>query len=789
MRLALRYIEDGLALTRHDAWAWFAVPTRSYDLLSDQQRLVEARSLALALASLRDAECHLIVAHQPFEPMAWAAHLDETTPHSRPGWESYLSHLEQHLHGEAYAERRVYLGVRLGDRRQGWRPRKRQVEELVGVESPRISKRELSRWRSEAELIRRTLSGAGLRPISATTDELRWLVQRSFHRGLASSPLLPAPTSWGGALQTLAEGTVHNGRHTLRLEQPSGERHLAFLTVARMPERLMFPGQEWLYHTDVLGADIDISVRFKVVPARLAAAAASRKLVEAQDQARNIGGGLGEMPLGLAEMAESARELEHALTRDGLPLVYTQTALCVAAASAEHLETSVVDCIELYRDLGIELARPTGDQLALFVQALPGERWRLRAYEQRMPPITLAGGMPQATIAIGDGAGPYVGHTTGRSRAPVCFDPLWAAQHNEPTAVAITGAPGGGKTTLAQLLTYQMALRGAWVLVIDPKGDSAGLAGLPGLGRSKVLRLGAHHAGLLDPFRVATTPQEAAVLAADTCRLLLPPGLTADQEAALVSTCRAVANEDRRSLSRVLAALRTSDAPEAQRLAATLEAYTDLAVASLCFAPDVVRTGEPDDSGSLDLAEGVTVFTFAGLTFPAQGTPRNEYTLTDRLAVAVLHLVTALAARLADATRAQAKAIVLDEAWAVTTSAQGRALVQRLARTGRSKNLAMLLISQNAGDFLDETVSNCFSAKFAFRSTHQDEVRAVLKLVGLDDTQEHAAVVRYLGNGECIVSDVAGRVGTARVDLVLAQLAEAFDTRPQHALADVEVTS
>jgi AAA-like domain len=780
MNLTLRYLEDGLAVTRSDVWAWFAVPTRSYDLMSDHERVSEARSLALGLAGLRDAECHLIVAHHPFDPSTWAADLDDATPHSRPGWEAYLSQLEQHLHGEAYSERRVFLGVRLGDRRQGWRKHQRQVEAVAGVDSPKVSKRELTRWRSEAELSRRTLSGSGLRPMFATADELRWLVQRSFHRGMVGPTLVPEPTAWGGAIETLVQGTVHNGRHTLRLEQPTGDRHLAFLTVARMPERLAFPGQEWLYHTDLLGSDVDISVRFRVVPARQAAAAAGRKLVEAHDQARNIGGGQGGLPLGLVEMAETARDLEHALSRDGLPLIYAQTVLCVAAPSVEALEAAVVDCVELYRDLGIELARPTGDQLAMFVQSVPGERWKVRSYEQRMPPITLAGGMPHATVALGDGTGPFVGHSTGRSRAPVCFDPLRAARINQPTAIAITGAPGGGKTTLSQLLAYQMAMRGAWVLIVDPKGDGTGLASLPGLGRSKVLRLGANHPGLLDPFRVASSPQEAAVLAADTCRMLLPPGLTADQESALVTACRSVAHQENASMTRVLSALRSSELPEAARLAATLEAYTDLAVAALCFAPD----GAHAQLESFDPAE-ITVLTFDGLTFPAQGTRRDEFTLTDRLAVAVLHLVTSLAARLADSSRDQAKAIVLDEAWAITTSAQGRSLVQRLARTGRSKNVALLLISQNADDFLDESVSNCFSAKFAFRSTQEDEVHSVLKLAGLEATGEHAAVVRYLANGECIVADVDGRIGTARVELVLPQLAEAFETRPTRARVEV----
>src|SRR5207302_5005482 len=74
--------------------------------------------------------------------------------------------------------------------------------------------------------------------------------------------------------------------------------------------------------------------------------------------------------------------------------------------------------------------------------------------------------------------GPYLGETLGRARSVVHFDPLVAAARNRPTAVAITGEPGGGKTTLALLLIYQMALRGVTVAVIDPKGDAEPLVRL-----------------------------------------------------------------------------------------------------------------------------------------------------------------------------------------------------------------------------------------------------------------------------------------------------------------------
>src|SRR5208282_3364572 len=122
------------------------------------------------------------------------------------------------------------------------------------------------------------------------------------------------------------------------------------------------------------------------------------------------------------------------------------------------------------------------DQFSLLCEALPGERIRLNSYVQRQPLYTIAGGMPTATVELGDRRdasggwiGPYIGETLGRARSIVHFDPLLAAARNRPTAVAITGEPGGGKTTLAMLLIYQLALRGATVAVIDPKGDAESL--------------------------------------------------------------------------------------------------------------------------------------------------------------------------------------------------------------------------------------------------------------------------------------------------------------------------
>src|SRR5258708_21668199 len=98
--------------------------------------------------------------------------------------------------------------------------------------------------------------------------------------------------------------------------------------------------------------------------------------------------------------------------------------------------------------------------------------------------------------------------------------------------------------------------------------------------------------------------------------------------------------------------------------------------------------------------------------------------------------------------RRMPKAIVLDEAWAVTSTPQGAKLIPEVSRMGRSRNTALVLASQNAGDLLNEQVTNCISAVFAFRSTERAEVADVLSLLGLEVSDAHAGVLRSPGNGQ-----------------------------------------
>jgi hypothetical protein len=60
-------------------------------------------------------------------------------------------------------------------------------------------------------------------------------------------------------------------------------------------------------------------------------------------------------------------------------------------------------------------------------------------------------------------------------------------------------------------------------------------------------------------------------------------------------------------------------------------------------------------------------------------------------------------------------------------------------------------------------------------------VASVLSLLGVERSDEHAAVLRGLGNGECIFRDLDGRAGRIGIDLITDELRASLDTNPTRA--------
>ncbi|GII93145.1 ATPase [Sinosporangium siamense] len=792
----MRYFDDRVLLTDSAAWAYFRLPTVSYEFVTPEEREALATNVTIALAAIRmtDAEVHLRVAHRTYPAADWALALNATSDEGA-GWRDYLEEMYSHVWAKDFWSKEVYLGVRLGPR--GARAQLgngvlsqlfgfyQRSEKALGIEDDHVPDSEISRWTEHAERLGRALAGSALYARHATSNEIAWLFQHAATGSLSDPPSSASPKRrWGkGEIETLVEGTIHNGRSLLKIEQPAGDSFVAHMSFARFPDLMPFPdGEPWVHFADQLPFPVELSSRMRLIPPVKASKDVARKLAHARDMDIHIREAGAEAPIALAEQIDAARMLEHGITKERLPFVYGWHRLSVTAPTEEICIQRVEAVVEHYRDIGIDIVNSTGDQFSLFCEALPGEGLRVNAYAQRQPLRTIAGGMSTATVDLGDRTedggsgwlGPYIGETLGRARSIVHFDPLVAAARNRPTAIAITGEPGGGKTTLALLLMYQMAMRGVTIAVIDPKGDAESLVKLlqSRNRRARIIPLGSAAPGLLDPFSFGDDIATKKTMATETLRLLLPR-MSEERESAMIQAVAAVSNGTDPSLGKVVDHLEQTEDPASKNLGAVLRSMSEMHLARLCF----------DASGGdqIDTEGWTTVFTLGGLTLPDVSTGRDDYSYEQRLSVALLYLVSQFARRLMNGLDRRApKAIFLDEAWAITSTPEGAKLVPEVSRMGRSRNTALVLVSQNAGDLLNEQVTNCLSSVFAFRSTERVEVDHVMSLLGVDASEEHKAVLRSLGNGECIFRDLDGRAGRIGVDLISPELLDWLDTNPTH---------
>jgi len=332
-RLAVRYFDDRILLTDTAAWAYFRLPTVSYEFITAEEREALVNNITIGLAAIRmpDAEVHLRVAHRTYPAAEWAMRLNETSDQG-PGWREYLEEMYRHVWAKDFWTKEVYLGVRLGPRGAqlggGFLSQLfgayRRSEKVLGLEDDSVPEREIARWTDAAERLGRALASSALYARHATAAEIAWLFQHAVHGSIGDPPQSATRSrAWGkGEIESLVEGQIHNGRSMLCLEQPAGESYVAHLSFARFPDLMPFPdGEPWLHFADQLPFPVEVSSRMKLVPPVRASRDVARKLAHARDMDHHIREAGAEAPIALAEQIDAARMLEHGITKERLPFV------------------------------------------------------------------------------------------------------------------------------------------------------------------------------------------------------------------------------------------------------------------------------------------------------------------------------------------------------------------------------------------------------------------------------------------------------------------------------------
>ena len=306
-------------------------------------------------------------------------------------------------------------------------------------------------------------------------------------------------------------------------------------------------------------------------------------------------------------------------------------------------------------------------------------------------------------------------------------------------------------------------LYGAQAVIVDPKAERGRWKEtLPEISHEiniVTLTSDEKNKGLLDPYVIMKNPKDSESLAIDILTFLR-------------KAIRAVTNSEVRGLMKVIEELRVENTPLSTSIADHIESFTDYDFAHLLFSNGYVEQ-------SISLEKQLNIIQVADLVLPDKETSFEEYTTMELLSVAMLIVISTFALDFIHTDRSIFKIVDLDEAWSFLQVAQGKTLSMKLVRAGRAMNAGVYFVTQNTDDLLDEKLKNNLGLKFAFRSTDLNEIKKTLAFFGVDPEDENNQKrLRDLENGQCLISDLYGRVGVIQFHPVFEELLHAFDTRP-----------
>jgi hypothetical protein len=808
--LPLRYVYRNLLIGHGgEAAALYRLNMLDYPFLPAAEKWAALRRLE-RFAHLIGADFSLWRVQRAMHiPGRYAAELDALSDGRRAdaaGLRRYgAGHEDRIAELDAHAPE-VYVAVGLTERQGGAAGgflrsvdrARRRLEGLSGVGSPRpISGKELESLKgAERRTFDRLATVLDLE--RASTRELQWLLKRSVCRGISEpsidrywEPDALVVKGADGAVSYEPDGhdlwrfanavTSENPAEppALTVESEYGTAHQAFVCVGALSPEAEFPGAQaelLSAPAEAAGFPVDAVVHAHWIGNREALAQVRKRILDAehsyQEQAQGAPSGPGYVA---EEDRELAREFEAVLqTGSRPPMLRASISFAVGADSRDELERRVEGLRELVGD--VALHRPRGLQRQLYFDHLPraADSGATPDYEQQVTVEQFGAMLPTATSQLGTAKGIYVGWSpTGRR--PVRYDPTEASRTSRPAAVLCAGTTGAGKTNAAEAIAFGANRRGSVVIDFDPRPDH-GFDRVPELeGQVDVLELSgaAEHRGALDPLSIGPPDMREELASSYLLELLRQP--PPSWENAVQRAVRDAVRAGETDLLSVVARLRNGDNDAAREVGDALEVVSDFGLARLGFGGSV----EPIGPAQVETGDRpVTTIRTPGLTLPDPDASRETYTRAERVSVATLSLVAALVLRLVSDDRSQHKVVIFDEAWFLLSSRQGRALLDRLVRLGRSSNTTVILISQKVTDLVD--LSTLVGVYFFFCPESDAEARRILELLGLDPDEFAGLLARMkeMREGCCVMRDLDGRIGIVQVDLVSASLKQGFDTVP-----------
>ncbi|MFI0242586.1 ATP-binding protein [Streptomyces sp. NPDC016845] len=535
-------------------------------------------------------------------------------------------------------------------------------------------------------------------------------------------------------------------RRWLQVETPDGIGYQAQLVLAEAPPAIAVQAADLFAQLEALDFPVDFTVSLNLIEAEEARRKIQRKRTELVDQVDQYDARPTGLPCDLPEAARDLGEMDGRLARNAAEVeVQSVTVLTVWAPTAQLCDARARALEKLLSGANYRLVRPVGRQQDLFLLGLPGsaQPYSVREFTQHQLAEDWAMCGAFARTEAGDPDGMLLGQDLdcGTTR-PVMVNVSDAPQHDASASLAVVGDLGGGKSVLEKLVQSATIDRGGRAICIDrtPGREWARFARGSATGRCQIIDA-ARAAVSIDPLRVFPGPA-GRQYALNYLTLQLGIGAMSLQGEVLHHAVEETAGQQDASMAKVIEHLgriaATDPGERADAAASTagmLRLVTTNPLAAMVFDP-ALPVARLDGDATADLL----VVTTTGLTLP----PKDAFEKPEILAHqplealigrAVLYLIAAMARQAAFSDPSRFCAVVTDELYWLTSSAEGTALVHEILHDGRKHNAGLIAGAHDAKELGPDR--NLFAYKALSRTTDRDSVRRGLHFIGLDSQDDN----------------------------------------------------
>ncbi|MFI2620531.1 ATP-binding protein [Streptomyces sp. NPDC018584] len=800
MKLAIRHIVDNLVWANSGTvWAIWAVTPQGSRYMAERTREELQHRITSLVRSLPGA-ARLYGLCARVDPGEVVAHTVAGVDYRRrPHWAEVADAQLRLLAGEDLASpvemhrRTLWLAVPLergGARAElsaafatAWG----ELSAMLGLPPAPVPAHEVKDCQQRARQLTAELGG-GLELTPARPAEIVWMHQHALARGLDEPLLAESERSAlrgsrlvGGVLRApshadlgqarLLEGGQEDpeaeavkkpsrrskrgkgrgaslvARRWLQVETDAGCSYQAHLALAEMPRKFAAAGGDFLSQLDRVPFGVDWVIDLRLVPTEKVLDEVKKKKRDLVDQADQYSAQRATgLPEDIHDAAEDLGDLGARAARTGVEVeVQSVTVMTVWAGTPDECDRRAGALQAQLRGGNYRLVRPVGGQEDLFTLTLPATATppATRQYVQHQLGEDWAMHGAFTVPRFGDPTGVMVGFSQDVGTVtPTLLDIANAPIQNASASFGIAGDLGGGKSVLLKMISSAIVDRGGRVIAIDrtKRREWASFATSAAPGRSQVVDAAKAELSI-DPLRVFADPAVGARYALSYLTVQLGVGPMTEHGALLKAAVKQAAAAAVPCMAEVVAALEEiaqGEGPRALRAASLVEwlqVAADEPLAAVVFDPELPP---------LDLQSGVSsdfvVITTTGLTLP----PREAVTdpelmrtqpLEALIGRAVLYLIAAIAREVAF-TDPRFTLLPLDEAYWLTSSAEGQALVDEIVFDGRKHGAGVGLGCHDVRELGTSTGRGLLAYRFLSRTADPELAARGLEWLGLPGDDE-----------------------------------------------------